>query len=138
MTHVDGADRVLGGDELEPSTLDVALGASDYRQDQRLLAGHDMRAVEFGGHLDCQFRLADSSFGASTVGDCGNHVARHADHDLHVPAFHGVDAVDRVEAVVAGRVETKFASQCIEEIVGHLFPDAHRAVTLDVAVSPHW
>jgi len=79
-----------------------------------------------------QFRIACSVNSLSGV--ARTKIACEAYEQLRPSITHGPNRVDRIQAVRRWGSEAEFLLQRIEERLRHLLPDAHRAVTLDVAV----
>src|SRR5438876_1178699 len=51
--------------------------------------------------------------------------------------MHGLNRMHCVEAVRTRRREIEFQSKFVEKFFGRLFPDAHRAIALHIAVATH-
>ena len=74
MNHAHGVfDRY----ELRAGGLDVEFGAAEARQDERLVAGHEMAAVEFCRDLSRQTATAERLGGVLRVGRGGKEIAAH-------------------------------------------------------------
>ncbi len=67
----------------------------------------------------------------------GGEVAAHRDQRLHPPAGHGPQGVHGVQAVLAGDVDAELCCQRVQEDRGHLLPDSHGPVAMDVGVPAH-
>ncbi len=100
-------------------------------------AVHDVAAVEFGRHLHGQRAAAQRGLGDGGVRRGRREVAAHAHEHLGAPVAHGPDGVDGVDAVLARADDAELGVQCGQELLGHLLPDAHRAVALHVGVAAH-
>src|SRR5262249_27979180 len=127
----DDAHRVLDGDELAA----VALGAAEARKDDRLPPGHEVRAVELGRNVGGETRLPERPRRDLEVGRRREEVRVHREEDVRPTLRHGADRADGVEAVAAGRLEAEGVAELAEELRLGPFPDADRAVALDVRVT---
>ena len=133
---VDDAHGVFDGDVLFALLgLEVFFTTYEAGKDEGLFASRSVRAVEFGGDLYGEVAVVEGFCGVLCVGGCGEEVASQGDEDLGVTFVHGLDGGDGIVAVFSGGGDLKFLIQCLEEAFGGLFPDAHGAVALDVAVS---
>ena len=94
-----------------------------------------MRTIQFGGDLHAHFGALHGGLGNAGVGHGCNEVAAKPHPHLQLSVAHRTHSVDGINAVLARRVETELGLQGIEESRRHLFPDAHGAVTLHVAVA---
>ena len=122
-----------------PDACTSRLGAAEAGQDQRLLAGDQVGAIELGRDLHGQPAARDR------LGRCSacrasrdEEVAAQPDEDLHLALVHRLDRLDGVEAVLrrAARSRTPCPS-AVEERRAHLLPDADGAIALHVAVPAH-
>ena len=132
---MDLALGVLDRDGLVAMPGAVAVGAAQAGQDQGLLAGHRVRAVELGRDLDGQVARVQTRVNDRGVGGRPGEVAPHGEEDPQRPVTQSVNGLDGVEAVLARRGDRELGLEGVQERVGHLLPDAHRAVALDVGVT---
>ena len=117
--------------------LDVALGAAERRQDQRLLTVDQVRAVGLGRDVDGQPAAAQRRRGDLGVGGGGEEVAAHREEDVRTAVAHRPDRVDHVEAVLARHREAERPFEAVQQRLRRLLEDAHRAVALHVGVAAH-
>ena len=129
------AHRVLDGHRLRAAGLQVDLGAAQARQDQRVAAVHQVRAVELGADVHGQRAVAQRRVHMRAVRRSRGEISTHGEEHLGATVVHGLDRVDRVEARLARRCESERIAEAVEEIVRHSFVDAHRAVALHVGVT---
>ena len=123
---------------LPAASWKIVLGAAEARQNERLLAGDQVAAVEFGGDLDGEAAALEGFGGVIGVGRGDEEIATEADEDFDFAFVHGFDGHDGIEAMFVGRGEVEFFAEGFEEFGGHFFPDADGAVALDVGVSADW
>ena len=109
------AHRVLDGYPLHAACLVVLLGAAEARQDQRPPAVDEVAAVELRAHLDGQLAVAQRLEGVGGVGRAKREVAAQRDEDLHLAALHRLDRLDRVQPVLARRVDPADLGEPVEE-----------------------
>ena len=121
-----------------PPAWCVPLGAAQAGQDQRLLAGDHVRAVELGRDLHGQVeRCASPPRSPSVSGVAATKLPPMPKNTLTLPSRMRPDRVDGVEAVLARRLEAELVAQRVEEVRRALLPDAHGAVALHVGVAAH-
>jgi hypothetical protein len=134
LPDVVHAHRVLDRGALDAAFLVVLLGPAQARQDERSPTVDEVAAVQFGAHADGEVARAQCLVGVDGV-RCGEgEVAAHADEHLHIAAVHRLDGGDRVQAVLAGRVDLADLGQAVQELLGGPVVDAARPVALDIAV----
>ena len=133
--HVNHAHHVLDCDALRPRGLLVDFGARETREDERLAAVDEVRAVELRGHLHRERALAQRLCRVFGVGHGAHEVATHADEDLDLLVVHRLDRVDGAKAILAGTVDPEFRIRGRQKFLGGVVVDAARPVSLDVAVS---
>ena len=110
--------------------------SSQTGQNQRLFAGDQMRAIEFGRNVHRQTASPQSLGGVFRVGSGGKKVSAQREKDALSSAFvHRLNCVHRVVTVTARWFEIEFSSELVEKGVGRPFPDSHRAIALNVAVT---
>ena len=126
---------VLDGDALVAARGRVAVGPAQAGQDQRLRAGDGVRPVELGRHVDRQVAGAQSLVHDRGVGGGHREVAAHAEEHPHRLVAQPLDGRGGVDAVLGGRGEAELGPEVVEERLGHLLPDAHGPVALDVGVA---
>ena len=129
--------RILHRDNLFATAADIAVGAAQSRQDQRGIPVHEMTAVEFGRNLHCQSATAQRRLGDGGIGGGRREVAAHPDEYRGVPVAHRADRGHRVVPMRAGAGDAELVVQSSQELLRHLLPNAHRAVTLHVGMSAH-
>ena len=93
---VHHAEGVLHSHALRPFGLQVDFGTAQARQDQRIAAGDQVRAVELGGNLHGQRAVLQRRVGARGVRGGLGKVAAQADEHLGPSLFHGFDRQHRV------------------------------------------
>ena len=129
--------RILHRHLLFDAVLDIAVGAAKRRQDQRGAAVHHMAAVELGRHLHCQRAAAQRGLGDRGVRSRRREVAAHAHEHLGPAVAHGADRIDGVDTVLTRADDAEALVEGGKELLGHLLPDAHRAIALHVGMSTH-
>src|SRR5665213_1341215 len=65
----------------------------------------------------------------------GDKITAQRKEDVNLAVAQSADRIHRVVAVLAGRLESKLITQFVKEGVGHLLPNSHGAIPLDVAVA---
>ena len=115
----------------------MSICAAEAGQDQRLFSGDQVGAVQLGGDMRGQLAPASACAVNSVSGVAERKFPPMAKNTFASPCVHGLDRVHDIEAMCAGRLETKLLRQFVEEGVGRFFPDAHGAVALDVGVAAH-
>ena len=135
MGAVHCTDRILDRDELRSGGLEIHLGATHRRQDQRLRADDRVRAVELRRYLHGHLGAVHCLLGRTGVRDCGDEIASEGKPDLHLAALHPLDRLEGIRAVGPGRCERELLLDGVEELIVHLLPHPHGAVTLHVAVA---
>ena len=131
---VNHAHRVLDGHELLRRAPPVTLATSETRQDQRLRAVVEVGPVELGRNVDRQSAVRHRRRRYFGVGSRSDEVPSEGEEDVDVPVAHCADRFDGIETGAPGRVESELGAEGVQERIGHPFPDAHRPVTLHVAV----
>ncbi len=134
---VHHAEGVLHGHALRPAGLHVDFGTAQARQDQRIAAGDQVRAVELGGNLHGQCAIAHGRMSARRIRRSLGKVATQADEHLGTPLLHGLDRQHRVVPVCTRHAEPEALFDGIEQRRPGLLVDAHGAVALHVAVATH-
>ena len=135
--ELDGAHRVLRRYALHARDLLVALGASETRQDQRLLPVDEVAAVQLRAHLHREGALSQPFGSEDRIGDGAGEIAAHADEHAHVPAVHRREGVHGVETSSAWRVDAAYFVEAREEGLARVVVDAARAIALHIAVPAH-
>src|SRR3954469_15365488 len=133
--RLDHAHRVLGRDELLSGDLHVALGTPEAGQDQGGRAGDEMGAVQLGRDVGREPGAPERRGRVLGIRSRGEEVPAQREEDLRAAVVQRVDGVDRIEPVLAGRVDAGRLLQRVEEGGLRLLPDSHRPVALDVAVA---
>ena len=123
---------VFHRDGLRSAGLDVALGASKHRQDDRLLADQKMRAVELGAEMHGKFEFAHACLATLRVGQRYGKIASETDQDFRAPIVDRFHRGNRVMAVMTRRLEAKGTFDPFKHRNAGLFGNADRAVTLHV------
>ena len=135
MRGVDHAHGVFDRDELIAARLGVALGATKTRQDERLFAVDEVRAIELRRDVHREITVPHRRFGELRVGGRRDEVPAQSEEDANLAVAHRAQGIHGVKAVLTRGVETELVAQLVEERVRHLLPDPHRAIALDVAVT---
>ena len=92
------------------------------RQDQRVLAGDQMRAVELGRDLHGQPAALEGLGGVVRVGRGRQEVAAHADEDLDAAVVHRLESLRRCRGRVARRrIEVELLCPALSGIPGLIF-----------------
>ena len=131
------AHRILHRHALHAAGLPIDLGAPQAGQYQRLASVHQMAAVELGRHMHRQIALAQPAPGGIGVGRGRGEVAAQREEHAAAAVQHQPYRFDGVDAVGARRLEAEHLLQPVEQRGRRLFPDAHAAVALHVAVAAH-
>ena len=126
---------VFHRDGLRSAGLDVALGASKHRQDDRLLADQKMRAVELGAEVHGEIELAHARPATLRVGQRHGKIASETDQDLRSAIVDCLHRSDRVMAVMSWRLEAEGAFDALKHWNIGLFGDADRSIALHVGVT---
>ncbi len=92
------------------------------RQDQRVLAVHQVAAVEACRDVHGQRARAQRIEGPRRIGRGHREVAAQADEHLDVAIEHRLDRLDDVIAVLARRLEAEHLAEAVEECGGGAFP----------------
>ncbi len=96
--------------------VQVLLAAAERREDQRLAAVDDVRAVQLGRDVHGELGVAHRLLGDVGVGHRGDEVAAHREEHLGPAVAQRLDRLDRVEAVLARRLEVELVAQRVEEV----------------------
>ena len=132
---VDHAHRVLHRHQLPPRGLDIHLRAPERGEDERRAPGDEVRAVELGGDLDRQLGGAERARGQLGVRRRGEEVAAHREEHLGPGPRPWRGCFSTTSSPRArGGSKPKVAFYPVEERRRRPLGDAHRAVSLDVAV----
>ena len=94
-----------------------------------------MRAIELGRHLHGEIAATHRRFGGFRIRYRGNEVASKCEEDRDLVLLHRGDRLEGVHSMLAWRRESELRLEGVEEGSLHLLPDAHRAVSLHVAVA---
>ncbi|KAG0766126.1 hypothetical protein G6F22_017895 [Rhizopus arrhizus] len=132
MHHGHG---VFHRDGLGAGGLDVAFGAAQHRQDDRVAPDHQVRPVQLGVHVHRKFQPAHAGLALLGVGQGHGQVAAQADQHAGVAADHRFHGVDRVVSVAFGRSEAEGLFDVVEHHRIDLFGNADGPVALHVGVS---
>src|SRR5258707_4262489 len=98
---------------------------------------NEMGAVELGRHCDGQAQLAHGFLDQGLIRHRGDEVAAHPDEYLGPTVQHGLEGLDDVVTVGAGRIEAEHSAQSIKKFRLWLLVDSDCAVSLDVRVTSH-
>src|SRR4051812_9915561 len=109
--HMDDAGRVFDRDELLAGLLEILFSAAEARQDQRLLAGDQVRAIQLRRDLDGQPAAGERFGGVIRVRRRGEEVSAERDEDLYLPLVHSLDGADDVAAMLSRRREVELLAQ---------------------------
>ena len=131
MHHAHG---ILHGHRLPAACLIIGLGAPEAGKDERGPAVDHMTAVQVGGDMDGHVAIGERPPRQVGVGGGGGEVSAHAEEEARLTLRHRLDGVDHGITVLPGCGEPEVFLQGAEEGLGREFRDAHRPVTLDVAV----
>ncbi len=129
--------RILNGYLPLRCLLDVAVGAAERGQDQGRRPMDEVATVQFRRNLNRQRAGAQGGLGYRGVRGGRGEVAAHAHEHLGAAVAHRPDRVDGVHAVLARADDAEPGVERGQEVLGHLLPDAHRAVALDVGMAAH-
>ncbi|MNV26249.1 hypothetical protein D3C71_1173660 [compost metagenome] len=126
--------RVFDGDRLRAAGLHIAFRAAQHRQDDRVAADQQLRAVQLGVHVHRQVQAAHAGLALACVGQRHGQVAAQADQHARVPVHHRLHAVDGVMPMALGRAETERLFKVVEHHRVDLFGDADAAVALHIGM----
>ena len=98
-----------------PRGLHIDFGASEARQDERLLGQQQMRAVELGGDMDREIEAAHRRESGLGVRHRDREIAAETDQRLRAPVPDRLDGFDRVMAFFARRLEAEDAVDAVEQ-----------------------
>ena len=135
LGDVDHAHRVFDRDALRATRLHIDFGAAQTRQDQCLASVHHVAAVELGGDVHRQVAALQGLPGFVGVWRGGGEVSAEGEEDLAVAVAHLFDRAHHVHAGFARRLEAVDVAQLVEQGGRWLFPDAHGAIALHIAVT---
>src|SRR5690606_1575474 len=133
----DAGGAVFGGVALLAGGLAVDFGAAQARQDIGHFAGHQMAAVELGGHLYRQAQLAPGRLDPGRVRHSAHEIAAHADEAPDAAIEDAFAGFDRVHAILARRLEAELPTQVVDRYLHRLFGDADGALALHVGMAAH-
>ena len=102
---VHGTERVLHRHRLRAGRLSVDLRAAEGWKDEGDLAGHEVRAVELGRHVNGEPAMREPLFGRCRVGQRTRQVAAEAHHHARFAVAHRADGGDRVVPARPWRLE---------------------------------
>ncbi len=134
---VNHTERVFHGHRLRAFGLDVDVGATEARQDQRFLAMGQVAAIELSADLHGQVAVAQRFEGARAVRRRLGKIAAQTDEDFRAAFKHRVNRFDYVMPVFTRHLELEAFFQRIEKERRWTLVDAHGAVALHVTVAAY-
>ena len=96
-----------------------------------------MGTVQFRANKYSQIALREPARNLESIGGRRKKITTQTDEHLLLSRRHAVDRTDRIDTVLARRLELELLAECVQERVVHLLEDSHRAVALHVAMAPH-
>src|SRR6266568_227211 len=96
-----------------------------------------MRAIQFGRDMRRQTTAPQRIGGVLGVRGRGKKISAQGKKYFCFAFMHCLNRMYCVVAVFARWFEVKFCGQLVEKLLARLFPNSHRAVTLNVAVTAH-
>src|SRR4051812_25185636 len=94
--RIDDAHGILDGDELLPAVLAIDFRTAEAGQDERDLAGDEMRAIELGGNMRGEATILEGLGGVFRVWRGGKKVSAQAKKEPNLPFTHRLDGFDRI------------------------------------------
>jgi len=130
--HLYVQHRALGRDELVAARLTVDLGTPEAWQNYRRSARRQSGPVQFRYDLYGQIAILQCVRYSLCIGRCGREVPAHREENFGSTITHRGNAFDSIEPVSFRCIKCKFAFKIVAENGRHLFPNAHRAVALNI------
>jgi hypothetical protein len=127
--------RILHGDRLRSSRLDIDFGSPEARQDQGGPAMDQMAAVEFRRDVDGQVQIAQRRLRRLPIGNGGGEIAADREKHLHFAPDHRFQPGDDVMSRLLRRLKAETVFQALEKVrLGNL-RDADSPVALHVGMA---
>ena len=123
---------------LRAASLQVHFSTTQTRQYQCLAAVDHVAAVELGGDVHRQIAIAQRLPRHVSVWRGRSKITAQGKKHLAAARQHQLDGVNRVHTVVARRLKAKHFFELVEQACRGLFPNAHGAIALHIAVAAHW
>ena len=131
------AHRIFNRHALRATGLQIYFSAAQARQDQCFTSVHHVAAVELGGDVYRQVAIAQRLPCHVGVGrGCSKITAERKKH-FAAACQHQFDGFNRIDTVVTRRLKAKHFLQFVQQTRRRLFPDAHGAIALHIAVPAH-
>src|SRR5437016_226699 len=102
------AHGILTAYKLFAGFLSVFFGSTETGEDQRLFAGDEVVAIEFGADLDAKPRAAEGFGAVFGVGRSAQEVAAESEEDFHFSLVHRLETGDGVVTISRGWGEVEF------------------------------
>src|ERR1700722_16807952 len=101
---------VFYGEKLLAGCLMVCFRAAETRQNQSLLSGNQMAAIELGGYLDRQLATLKSFRGVIRIGSGRQEIPAESNEHLYFSLVHRFDGAYCVKSMLLRRAEVEFFS----------------------------
>ncbi len=134
---VDAAGRILDRHHLRPARLHILLDPAEAGEQIGNLAGEEMVAVELGRDLDREVQPRPRLLHRLGLGHRTQEIAAERDERLDRSVDHAAAALDRIEPLLARRLEAILLLESVDRHQFGLLGDADGALALDVAVPAH-
>jgi hypothetical protein len=128
--------RVLDAEPLLAAGLVILIGAGQAGQDQRLLAVHDVTAVELSRDVHDQIAILQRGERVCGVRRGQRQVAAEGDQHLHPAVVHRLQRPDNVQPVLVRRVNVAHRGALVEELRIRAVVDPARAVAPHTGQGP--
>ena len=136
LRGLDDAHGVFRGDILRNVFLQIGVGPSQCRQNEGFGSRDEVGPVEFGGDVHGKPAAGERLRGIFRIRRGREKVATEGDEDFGLSRMHGLDPTHGVMATLGGGLKVADLCETIQKFEGGVFGDAHRAITLHVAMAP--
>src|SRR6476619_2677798 len=96
-----------------------------------------MRTIQFSRDVGRQATTTQCRSSKLGIRCCRKKVTTEREENFDLPVVHGLNGVNRVEAMISRRLEIKYFTELVEERLSRSFPDTHCAIALHVTVPAH-
>src|SRR6185312_17307824 len=135
--RLDDAHGILAGDELFEAAGKIAVATRKTRQDKSFLSMNEVAAVQLGGDMDREAAASKRFGGVTGVGSGGEKITAHCKEYGSRAVVHRPDSFYDIQSVMLRGTKGEPCFQRIQEFLFWFFPDAHRPIALDIAMTAH-
>ena len=121
-----------------PAGLKVLFGSAEAGKEVSDLAIHKVAAIEFGRDLDGQSHLRPGFLHLFALGNRTDEITAKTDEGLHRPRQKPLASFDRVQTLLARRLEAELRRQFVQRNVFRLLGNSDGPLPLYIRVASHW